>query len=101
VATRTPIPLQAVIKAAGQQVSCDLEGEIVILSLRSGSYFGLDPVAAEVWRLIQEPQLVVQVRDRLLEEYEVEAEQCTSDLLQLLDQLAAWELVEVVGERQP
>jgi hypothetical protein len=100
-ATHTPIPLQTIIKATGQHVSCNVEDEAVILSLKNGSYFGLDPIAAQIWELIQEPRRVVEIRDRLLEEYEVDPERCTHDLLELLDQLAGWELVEVVGEIQP
>ena len=97
-ATRTPIPLEATIKTTGQNVSCNVEDETVILSLKNGSYFGLDPIAARVWELIQEPRQVVEIRDRLLNEYDVDPERCTRDLLGLLDQLAAWDLVEVVGE---
>jgi hypothetical protein len=100
-ATQIPIPLQAIIRATGQHVSCNVEDETVILSLKNGSYFGLDPIAAEIWELIQEPRRVGEVRDRLLEEYDVDPEQCTRDLLGLLDQLAAWDLVEVVGETRP
>jgi hypothetical protein len=100
-ATQTPIPLESTIKATGQSVSCNVEDETVILSLKNGSYFGLDPIAAQVWELIQEPRQVVEIRDRLLNEYDVEPEQCTRDLLELLDQLAGWDLVEVVAETRP
>lgn len=100
-ATQTPIPLHATIRATGHQVSCSVEDETVILSLRNGSYFGLDPIAAQIWGLIQDPRRVIEIRDRLLEEYDVDSEKCTRDLLGVLDQLAAWELVEVVDEIQP
>jgi len=33
-------------------VACDLEDETVILSLESGEYFGLNAVAATIWRMI-------------------------------------------------
>jgi len=38
------------------QVSCDLAGEAAILNLKNGVYYGLDPVGARIWNLIQEPR---------------------------------------------
>ncbi len=87
---------RSVISATRNQVSSDfLDGEIVILGLRDGIYYGLNPVGARIWQLIQEPRTVAELRDRLLEEYDVEPEQCTQELLALLEKLADRELVEV------
>ena len=44
----------AIVKAAKEQVSCDLAGEAVILNLKSGQYFGLNEVGTRIWNLIQE-----------------------------------------------
>jgi len=85
----------SVVVAAKEQVSCDLCGEAVILDLKSGVYYGLDTVGAQIWNLIQEPQSVNEVLTTLLEEYEVELERCERDLLELLQELAAHDLIEV------
>jgi hypothetical protein len=77
-------------------VACDLEDEVVVLSLADGTYYGLDPVGARVWSLLQAPQTVAAIRDVLLEEYSgVDADQCTRDLVALLEQLVEWNLAEV------
>lgn len=81
-----------------EQVSCELAGEAVILNLRSGVYFGLNPVGARVWSLIQEPQTVSAVLEILLECYEVTPDRCESDLLAILEDLAARGLIEIVAE---
>lgn len=83
------------VVASTEQVSCELPGEVVILSLKDGTYYGLNRVAAHVWELIQEPRRVGEIRDALLREYEVEEERCTTDLVDLLAELHRWELVEV------
>lgn len=88
----------SVVVATREQVSCDLAGEAVILNLGSGEYFGLDPVGARVWSLIQEPRSVREVRDSLLEEYDVEPDVCERDILELLKQMAAEGLIEVKDE---
>jgi hypothetical protein len=86
------------VVALKDQVSADLAGEAVILNLKSGVYYGLNPVGARIWQLIQEPKAVTTIRDTLLEEYEVEPDCCDRDLLELLRELAAVGLVEVKHE---
>lgn len=88
----------SIVVAAKEQVSCDLAGEAVILNLKNGVYCGLDPVGARTWNLIQEPRAVHDIRDILLQEYDVEPERCEQDLLALLQQLADEGLVEVQAQ---
>lgn len=87
----------SIIVAAKEQISSDLGGEAIILNLKTGVYHGLDAVGARIWNLLQEPRTVDDIRDTLLEEYEVEAERCECDLLALLQQLADSELIEVTN----
>lgn len=84
------------VVAARDQVSSDLGGEVAILHLGAGAYYGLDGVGARIWGLIQaEPRTVGEIRDVLVGEYEVEPDRCESDLLALLQRLADQGLVEV------
>jgi len=87
------------VVASPEQVSCDLSGEAAILSLKTSTYFGLNEVGARVWNLIKEPKTVNEIRDTLLEEYEVEPDRCEADLLELLNELAAKELIEIEDEK--
>jgi len=84
--------------AARDQVSSNLDGEAAILNLKNGVYYGLDPVGARIWSLIQEPTTVAELRDAIVEEYEVEPDRCERDLLALLRDLAAEGLIEVRDE---
>jgi hypothetical protein len=86
---------ETVITAAARQVSCDLADEAVVLSLERDVYYGLNPVAARVWSLLRQPRTVSEVRDVLLSEYDVERDRCEQDLLMLLDDLAAKNLITV------
>jgi hypothetical protein len=90
--------LEAVVQASPDQVSCDLEGEASILNLKTGVHYGLDPVGAAVWKLIEQPQTVAAIRDAMLERFEVDAERCETDLFALLDKLAAEGLISVRNE---
>jgi hypothetical protein len=89
------LSIQSVVVAAAAQVSADLAGEVVILNLADGVYYGLDPVGARIWALLQEPRTVAELRDAMLAEYEVEPERCERDILMLLRELAAAGLISV------
>ena len=86
------------VVAAQDQVSCDLDGEAVVLNLKSGVYHGLNLVAAEVWKWVQEPRTFAEVRDMMMEGYEVELARCETDLRKLLGDLADRGLVEISDE---
>lgn len=77
------------------QVSSDLGGEVAILHLEAGTYYGLDAVGARVWSLIQEPRTLREIHEVLVSEYEVEPARCERDLIALLHGLANEGLVEV------
>lgn len=89
---------RSIIVAAKDQVSCDLAGEAAILNIRNGVYYGLDPVGARIWQLIQQPHSVDEVRETLMGEYEVDPERCAQDLVALLEKLLAEGLVELRDE---
>lgn len=86
------------VVAARDQVSSDLGGEVAILDLRGGTYYGLDAVGARIWSLIQEPRTIEEIRDILVSEYEVESDRCESDLITLVQRLVEEGLVEVRDE---
>ena len=81
--------------ASKDQISCDLAGEAAILELKNGTYFGLDEVGAVVWNLMAQPRRVIEIRDALLEQYDVEAEQCGRELIELLGALHERGLIQI------
>jgi Coenzyme PQQ synthesis protein D (PqqD) len=86
---------RSVVVAVKDQVSCDLAGEAAILNIKNGVYYGLDPVGARIWNLMQEPRAVAEIQNTITGEYDVEPEQCARDLFGLLDKLLAEGLIEV------
>jgi hypothetical protein len=44
--------LTQTVTAVQAQVSCDLGGESVILALKAGIYYGLNPLGTFIWNLI-------------------------------------------------
>src|SRR5690349_6593165 len=87
----------SIVVASREQVSSDLSGEAVILDLKGGMYYGLNAVGSLIWKLIQEPRSVGELRDAVMDEYAVESGQCEHDLTTLLRELVSAGLVEVQG----
>jgi Coenzyme PQQ synthesis protein D (PqqD) len=86
------------VVAAKDQIFSELQGEAVILDIKSGVYYGLNQVGASIWNLIQAPKTVNEIRDALLTEYEVDSQACETDILILLEDLAKNGLIEIKNE---
>lgn len=92
------ISKDAIVSVADDQVSSDVAGEAVILDLSSGTYYGLNAVGAFIWELVQEPQRVSDIQQALLQEYDVEPDQCLRELIQLLEEMQEQGLIQVQHE---
>ncbi len=70
------ISTSSIVVATKDQVSSDLAGETVLLSMQSAMYYGLDQVGSRIWELVREPIRVSDLRDAITREYDVEPERC-------------------------
>jgi len=89
------ITLASRVRINDDVVFRDLQGELVLLNLKTGVYFGLDPVGSRIWQLIQEHQFLHKVLHAVVEEYEVTESRCQQDLLRFVAALRANGLVDV------
>ena len=90
---------RSTIVVTEDQVSADLSGEAAILNLKTSTYFGLNTVGASIWKLVREPKTVSQIRDAIIQEYDVEPDRCEHDILQLLQELSRHGLIEIIEEK--
>ena len=95
---RESISLDATVVASQEQASADLGDEAAILNLIDGVYYGLDQVGASIWKLIQEPRTVREVRDTLLDEYNVDADRCEHELIVLITELAEHDILTIIDD---
>ena len=86
---------ESVVRRATHQTSADLGDERVLLNARTGTYYGLDDVGSRIWELLDEPRTVAGLRDRLLEEYDVDRETCAEHVEELLAELLEAGLIAV------
>jgi hypothetical protein len=54
----------------------------------------LNPVGARIWALLGTPVRVADICDKIVQQYDVEVDRCERDVLGVLRDLAAHELIE-------
>jgi hypothetical protein len=74
-------------------MEAELGDELVALDPNAGDCFGFNSVATSVWRQLQEPRTFEELRDALLQEYEVDQQRCARELQELLDDMSARGLI--------
>lgn len=88
------MPLSARVRASDDLVFRELDGESVLLNLATGVYFGLDEVGTRIWQLIEQHGRLLDVRDAMTREFDVDEETAGRDLSELVAKMCARGLVE-------
>ena len=90
-----------IVVASPDQVSSDLAGETVLLSMTTAHYYGLAGVGARIWSLVSEPVTVASICDTIAQEYDAPAQQIETDVVKFLEALADHRLIEVRSGGSP
>lgn len=82
------------IEISGDVATRQIGEETTLVDISQGTRFGLSPVAAHFWQLLEGGNTPAQARDVMLGEYDVDPGELDHDLEALLDELAAKGLVK-------
>ena len=82
-------------KIAPHVYAREFDGELVLLDIGKGEYFGLDAVGARIWASISEGLTVDAIATRVSAEFEVEAEVARKDVDALLSEMRTHGLIEI------
>jgi hypothetical protein len=61
--------------------------ELFALHIERGTCYGFNGTATQVWKLIDQPRRVSELRDQLVQKFDVEPDACERDLRELLRDL--------------
>jgi hypothetical protein len=81
---------------AAQLMEAELGDELVALDPDGGQCFGFNPVAASIWKLLDEPRSAEDIEAELMELFEVDEAQCRAEVADLLADLKDRGLVREV-----
>jgi hypothetical protein len=78
----------ATIVRTSEAIATEIDGEIVLIHIEDGKYFGLDPVGSEIWRRLETPKRVDALCDELKAHFEGDPNMIEREALAFLDQLS-------------
>jgi len=89
-----PITKDTVVSRTKEVLASKMDGETIMMSIAGGSYYGMDNIGSRIWELIAEPIRVSDLCDRLMEEFDVEIDQCLADVIAFLNALGENKLIK-------
>ncbi|MFH0757927.1 MAG: lasso peptide biosynthesis PqqD family chaperone [Bacteroidota bacterium] len=93
------VDLSSILKRSINHSFSEVDGEIIMLNIEKGSYFTLNKVGSEIWKMLDKPNVVSDIIDQLQINYEIEKSECENDTMPYLEELVENGLVEVIDEK--
>ena len=88
--------LDSMVICSDGVVASDLDGEVVMMSVERGEYYGLDDIASRIWHLIEIPRSIREICEILSPEYDVERELIEQDVLTFFQDIYEDKLIRIV-----
>lgn len=91
------ITLQSIVsrRKDGLLVS-ELGKEVVMMDIDNGNYIGLNETGKVIWDLIEEPVKVEAIVEKLVQQYDINKDQCSSDTLEYLNKMQEQKILATV-----
>ena len=93
----TTLTLDTQVRQHPDQIAAEADGEVLMMHVESGNYFGLNEVASFIWNQLGEPKTVAELCAAVRAEFDVDEEQCRADVFGFLGGMIADGLAEVVA----
>ena len=72
----------------------EMDGELVMMGLEQGEYFGMRGVAASIWQHLDEPRTLDELCGLVSQEYDTTSTACRPDVEAFVDDLLTRRLVD-------
>lgn len=95
-----PISSHTVVVRDKDFTAAYLDGKVVVLNLRAGSYFDFNEVGTEIWDMLARSFRVGELFEQLLRRYEVDENTLAAHVTTFLEQLAKHRLVQLIDDRR-
>jgi len=84
---------ETVISRSPSVLAAEVDGEIVMMSIEQGRYFGLDDIGSDIWKRIEQPCSFAALVDGLAADYDADRGTIVADVTALLTQMAEQDVV--------
>lgn len=89
------LSLNDMIAQSEENVVSDMDGSKVMLSIKNGKYYNLGEIGGVIWDLIETPITIDKLISTLIDNYEVERNECEEQVISFLDLLMKEHLILV------
>jgi hypothetical protein len=83
----------AIVSRSPSILTAEVDGEIVMMSIEQGRYFGLDHIGSDIWKRIEPPCSFATLIDGLAADYEADRTTIVTEVQSLLDHMAKHDIV--------
>jgi hypothetical protein len=83
------IDTRTLLVRSRELVHSAVDGEISMMNVETGKYYGLASVGAKIWTFLAEPMTVQAICDRLMSEYRIDRPTCEADVLRFVERMVA------------
>src|ERR1700724_865265 len=83
------------ISRSSSVLTAEVDGEIVMMSIEQGRYFGLDDIGSDIWKRIEQPCSFAALIDRLAADYDADRATIAADVQAMLGRMAAQDVVRL------
>lgn len=90
------ITLATVVQRKPDVMTAEFDGEIVLMDLTEGAYFGLNATSSDIWRHLAEPIRVETLCQALADDYQGDPAAIENDVLTLLRTLETRALLDIL-----
>jgi Coenzyme PQQ synthesis protein D (PqqD) len=91
----SPIADSTIISRSPSVLTAEVDGEIVMMSIEQGQYFGLDDIGSDIWKRLDSPCAFADLIDRLAADYDADRVSIAADVRSLLESMAARDVVRL------
>jgi hypothetical protein len=68
-------------------VCAEMDGDLVMMSIENGEYYGIGGVGTRIWELLDQPTTIQQLVETIKSEFDIEEDRCRDDVLSFSEKL--------------
>jgi hypothetical protein len=84
-----------IISRSPSVLTAEVDGEVVMMSIEQGQYFGLDDIGSDIWKRIERPCSFAALIDGLAVDYDADRATILADVHSLLLRMAEQDVVRL------
>lgn len=92
----TQLTLDTKVAHSHDVLSSSVDSEVVMANISTDKYYGLNPISAQIWQLLEQPKSLKEVCDALTNQYDVDTETCQSEVLTFVRKMVDARMLELV-----